>query len=184
MDWDREPFVWVSRRETGTFAALPFLARCLATELLKFADEDGRLYVGNEDVCEAIARRTGATTGDRRLLRTHIPLLIAEGFLTSVGAGWLKLRGAGRSYVKLQKRHTGWSTKAYKAVHKRDGSACRYCGSSSRLTIDHVHPRKQGGSDDAANLAVACRSCNSKKGGRTPEQAGMTLRPLPTSGAR
>lgn len=31
------------------------------------------------------------------------------------------------------------------------------------------------GSDLADNLVTACRSCNSSKGSRTPEQAGMTL---------
>jgi 5-methylcytosine-specific restriction endonuclease McrA len=37
-------------------------------------------------------------------------------------------------------------------------------------TIDHIVPRCQGGSDDLDNLATCCSTCNSSKGGRTPEQ--------------
>jgi len=70
-----------------------------------------------------------------------------------------------------------WNRDAYPAVFRRDGYSCRYCGSTDYLSIDHVVPRHQGGSDDEPNLVVACRSCNSRKGARTPEQAGM--RPLP-----
>jgi hypothetical protein len=53
---------------------------------------------------------------------------------------------------------------------------CAYCGNrSERMTIDHVIPLCQGGGNDPENLVVACGGCNSRKGGRTPEQAGMTL---------
>jgi hypothetical protein len=68
-----------------------------------------------------------------------------------------------------------WSRSSYATVYERDGRACRYCGSTQDLTIDHVVPRCQGGGDEADNLVVACRSCNSRKGGRTPDEAGMTL---------
>jgi 5-methylcytosine-specific restriction endonuclease McrA len=61
-------------------------------------------------------------------------------------------------------------------VFERDGRVCRYCGATDRLTIDHVLPRRRGGSDDLSNLVVACRQCNSKKGVRTPSEAGMALR--------
>lgn len=57
----------------------------------------------------------------------------------------------------------------------RDGGACRYCGSCFDPTFDHIVPRCQGGLTTTENLVVACRGCNSKKGGRTPAQAGMAL---------
>lgn len=63
------------------------------------------------------------------------------------------------------------------AVFARDGHACRYCGSPEHLVLDHVIPRCQKGTNDRENLVVACWGCNSKKRGRTPEQAGMVLRP-------
>jgi hypothetical protein len=60
--------------------------------------------------------------------------------------------------------------------------ACQYCGTvpqNSELHIDHIVPVCQGGKTVLDNLVVACQQCNLKKGGRTPEQAGM---PLITSG--
>ena len=40
---------------------------------------------------------------------------------------------------------------------------CSYCGAVERLTIDHLIPRIRGGSDDGANLVLACNCCNSAK---------------------
>ena len=31
------------------------------------------------------------------------------------------------------------------------------------LTVDHIRPKSQGGSDRPSNLRVRCRSCNSRK---------------------
>ena len=70
-------------------------------------------------------------------------------------------------------------TAADRSTWIRDDGACRYCGARGDSTFDHVIPRCQGGSDEPENLVVACRGCNSRKGGRTPEQAGMVLRPAP-----
>jgi hypothetical protein len=70
------------------------------------------------------------------------------------------------------------------SLRQRDGDACRYCGvrvdwadrkGRTGATYDHVDPR---GNATIENLVIACRSCNSSKGGRTPEQAGMPLRNL------
>lgn len=56
------------------------------------------------------------------------------------------------------------------AVWERDWRQCRYCGTTrSRLTIDHVVPVCRGGGNALENLVVCCVSCNSSKGGRTPE---------------
>ena len=40
-------------------------------------------------------------------------------------------------------------------------------------------PRSQGGKTRWDNIVTACRPCNSSKGNRTPEQAGMTLKSKP-----
>lgn len=63
------------------------------------------------------------------------------------------------------------------AVLDRDGRVCRYCGSEATV-VDHIVPVVQGGGNEDDNLAAACVPCNSKKGARTPEEAGMNLRPL------
>lgn len=67
-------------------------------------------------------------------------------------------------------------------VLSRDGFTCQYCGAKPelrQLTFDHVVPRSQGGATTWENIATACAECNSKKGGRTPEQAGIKLRRTP-----
>ena len=53
--------------------------------------------------------------------------------------------------------------------------SCAYCGKPWQEE-DHVIPVVQGGGRTKENIVPACNSCNSRKGARTPEQAGMTLR--------
>lgn len=63
-----------------------------------------------------------------------------------------------------------------KELFLRDRYVCQYCGRESReLTIDHVFPRARGGRHSWDNLVSACRSCNHRKAGRTPEEARMLL---------
>jgi 5-methylcytosine-specific restriction endonuclease McrA len=57
----------------------------------------------------------------------------------------------------------------------RDGSLCIYCGDTPGCDIDHMLPISAGGTDDLDNLGMACRPCNSGKGGRTPDEARMTF---------
>jgi len=61
-------------------------------------------------------------------------------------------------------------------ILRRDNYACQYCGQRvPYLTIDHVIPRRLGGSHSWQNLVAACPTCNHRKGGRTAEQAHMRL---------
>lgn len=64
-------------------------------------------------------------------------------------------------------------------VLRRDKHACQYCGSTKQLTLDHVIPRSKGGKHTWDNVVTACEKCNSRKGDRTPHQAGMILRSTP-----
>jgi hypothetical protein len=52
----------------------------------------------------------------------------------------------------------------------RDGGSCVYCGGDYWLGVDHVMPRSRGGSDDDGNLVACCRSCNSSKRNKTPDE--------------
>lgn len=72
------------------------------------------------------------------------------------------------------------SAKLRTTVFERDAYRCRYCGSYESLAVDHVVPVCAGGKNDEDNLATACRACNARKHGRTPDEAGMTLSPLPS----
>ena len=67
-------------------------------------------------------------------------------------------------------------------VYIRDEFRCQYCGldlPAGDLTLDHVVPRVAGGKTTWTNVVAACRPCNRRKGGRTPEQAGLRLRAAP-----
>jgi 5-methylcytosine-specific restriction endonuclease McrA len=68
------------------------------------------------------------------------------------------------------------------ALFARDASLCMYCGKEygrHSLTRDHVVPLSKGGRDTWENVVSACFHCNSRKGGRTPNQAGMPLLAVP-----
>ena len=54
------------------------------------------------------------------------------------------------------------------AVFERDRFTCQYCGRNVKdhgivLVVDHVEPKKRGGSDSIDNLVAACFECNSGK---------------------
>jgi hypothetical protein len=68
-------------------------------------------------------------------------------------------------------------------VRERAGDRCEYCqlpqrlSPLARLQIEHVRPKKHGGSDDIDNLALACIDCNLRKGpnltGISPETGNV-----------
>ncbi|WAC08493.1 MAG: HNH endonuclease [Thermodesulfobacteriota bacterium] len=63
-------------------------------------------------------------------------------------------------------------------IYTRDKSTCQYCGKKfpkSDLSLDHVVPRSSGGRSTWENIVCCCATCNRKKGGRTPHEAGMNL---------
>lgn len=61
-----------------------------------------------------------------------------------------------------------------KNLLRRDAFRCQYCGRGDLpLTVDHMLPRSRGGEDSWENLITACHRCNTKKGNRTPAEAGM-----------
>lgn len=50
------------------------------------------------------------------------------------------------------------------AIYRRDGFACVYCGSTVKLTLDHVIPHCEGGSNCHSNLVTCCHACNCSRG--------------------
>lgn len=68
-------------------------------------------------------------------------------------------------------------------VYARDGYQCQYCGQTperAQLNLDHVIPRSRGGRTTWDNVVCSCLLCNTRKGARTPGEAGMSLRKTPT----
>ncbi|OAI44596.1 HNH endonuclease [bacterium SCGC AG-212-C10] len=68
-----------------------------------------------------------------------------------------------------------------KEIFARDNWLCVYCGRATReLTLDHVMPRHRGGPHTWENLVSACKACNHRKAGRTPQEARMALHHEPS----
>ena len=84
--------------------------------------------------------------------------------------------------VYLVKRPFAPRRLSKKEVFLRDHYTCQYCGKrSQQLTLDHVVPRRQHGPHTWDNVVAACGRCNLDKAGRTPEEANMKLRRVPTA---
>ena len=56
------------------------------------------------------------------------------------------------------------------AIYLRDGLACAYCGASvetgAQLSLDHLIPHSEGGTNHESNLVTCCSRCNSSRGAR------------------
>jgi len=75
-------------------------------------------------------------------------------------------RGKGTKY-----QGSKWITRQKRlAIYLRDGMACCYCGATvedgAMLTLDHIEPHHNGGSNHESNLVTACRRCNSSRADR------------------
>jgi 5-methylcytosine-specific restriction endonuclease McrA len=137
-------------------------------DILHARDEElaaAAIHDGSGDGTSGIATR-GGTPGWRTAMAT------AEG--DSIAAP---------SVVKLRhhvKRPLPELKLSRRSVFARDNYTCQYCGSQGKdLTIDHVVPKRHGGGMAWDNLVACCRRCNTKKGDKTPEKAGMKLMRYP-----
>jgi 5-methylcytosine-specific restriction endonuclease McrA len=59
----------------------------------------------------------------------------------------------------------------YRVVAERANHRCEYCQAPELVfnfpfEVEHIIPLSQQGANDEANLALACRSCNLRKGAR------------------
>lgn len=153
----------------------------------------GTLLVGDIEATTAhIARRASVST---RVAASTMRKLQEAGVLVrneEIGCwevhrwdAWQVEPSADKTAARRQALHRDLPLRT--VIRERDGDECRYCGvpvvwqdrrSGLGGTYDHVDP---DGPNAAWNLVVACRACNSRKGDQTPEAAGMTLRPEPTS---
>jgi hypothetical protein len=128
------------------------------------------LNLGGQEVLGIVPIRKAITMIHRGVARVHTavgnekfgPYLIPKAveLVKYIFAKWKYDRGTPR-YSK-------------RGVLERDEYSCGYCGADA-TTVDHIVPRCSGGLSDWLNTVAACRSCNEKKGGRTPEKAGMKL---------
>ena len=67
-----------------------------------------------------------------------------------------------------------------RSIFARDNYICQYCGIRAKeLTVDHVIPKRLGGTESWENLVCCCRKCNAKKGDKTLDKSGMILARTP-----
>ncbi len=64
-----------------------------------------------------------------------------------------------------------WSKRG---VLERDHYQCAYCGKTA-MTVDHIVPRSQQGTNTWKNTVAACGTCNQRKANRTLKEAKMRL---------
>jgi 5-methylcytosine-specific restriction endonuclease McrA len=87
-------------------------------------------------------------------------------------------------YINLHKKRQGRVANMRASIIARDRHRCQYCGEKStvfELTLDHIMPRSRGGATIPENLCAACKTCNQRKGDRTPEEARMPLLSNPSA---
>ncbi len=80
--------------------------------------------------------------------------------------------------TRFDRHHTSSVRLNRRNLFARDGHCCQYCGQSlppNQLSLDHVVPRSKGGPTTWENVVASCVRCNTKKGGRTPQEARMVL---------
>lgn len=89
-------------------------------------------------------------------------------------------------YFKSNNQRLNFSRKN---IFLRDNHTCQYCGNQfpdNYLTYDHVIPKSLWDTENRSsattwtNIVTACVSCNRQKGNKTPKQANMPLKNLPT----
>lgn len=56
-----------------------------------------------------------------------------------------------------------WAAMCEGRRNEKGEVCCTYCKQPCEPTLDHIIPLARGGRDEAANVLVACRSCNSSK---------------------
>ena len=66
-----------------------------------------------------------------------------------------------RQSVNLAKKSASRS-----CVVLASAASCETCKRMKSLEVDHILPRRHGGSDDLSNLQALCYKCNANKGAR------------------
>lgn len=85
----------------------------------------------------------------------------------SAGTGKRQFPFVMNRFKKLQSGEIEWSGSIREYIREREKpNQCIYCGSNEDLSYDHLIPRNRNGPDIPANVVMACKSCNSSKGGK------------------
>ncbi len=142
MDWSREPWRKLYTRRDAEWLSMPLSARGLADELLKYTDDEGRIFIGSEPAGRALSRLLGAHAHEYRRVSSDVATLLLNGFVVS-SEKYLRIR----NYVEAQERR---SSAAERMAKSR----------ANRRTSDSVPPA------DVANTVtpVAATGCTDVRG--------------------
>ena len=78
----------------------------------------------------------------------------------------------------FQRSRPTFGDKEKKALYDAQKGKCNGCGvklPQRNLTVDHIKPFSQGGTERLTNLQLLCNSCNSMKGDGTQAQLKKRL---------
>lgn len=58
--------------------------------------------------------------------------------------------------------------KEFQYIRERDNSQCQWCGSTKKITFDHIIPIRNRGLDIIDNVVIACKKCNTSRQNKDP----------------
>jgi 5-methylcytosine-specific restriction endonuclease McrA len=73
-------------------------------------------------------------------------------------------------------RTSGWKWSRIAATIRQRDRACRWCGTTLNLDVDHVVEVRHGGTDDLSNLVALCADCHARKTAATQRAADRLVR--------
>lgn len=116
MKWEAEKWRKLYRRVDATWLKLPVLARGLGSELLKYAEDDGRIAArADEDTAEAVCCLLGARRPEWKAIAACVDALLKDGFIVRETDAILI-----RNFVKAQSRSSSAERQArYRESHRR-----------------------------------------------------------------
>jgi hypothetical protein len=119
MKWEAEKWRKLYRRVDASWLRLPVLARGLGSELLKYAEDDGRVAVmADEGTGEAVCRIMAAHKGERKSVHELVEKLIADRYIVREQEAILI-----RNFVPAQRRSSNAERQArYRERHSGDES--------------------------------------------------------------
>lgn len=151
MRWESEKWRKLYRRVDATWLKLPVLARGLGSELLKYADDDGRVALQeDEETGEGLCRVMGAHKTERKLVSELAQKLLADGYIVREAGAVLI-----RNFVRAQARSSNAERQArYRQRHA--GSEGGDVGDADETATGALYTNEEGNvtSNGQSNAAV------------------------------
>jgi 5-methylcytosine-specific restriction endonuclease McrA len=146
-------------------------------EITDWQDAVTRMFTGKVDVLAQYDEVIAAIS--ERALRSFPELQRALRQVIGTDTEYLEIKVPAVVVIRRPVVRTKTGVKFSKInLCARDSFMCQYCGARlpmSKLNYDHVMPRSRGGKTCWENVVMACYPCNSSKGCRLPDEAGMAL---------